>query len=57
MNEPEELRRKLEAAQRVLDTVGWTEPAVEQAPFDRGYNLAMSQINYALTVGYKGEEE
>ena len=52
-----EVERKLEAAQRVLDVVGWTEPAVEQSPFDRGYNLAMSQINHALTVGHKGEEE
>ncbi len=36
---------------KVMKEARWQEPQVGQLPFERGYNLAMTQVQRALTGG------
>lgn len=46
--ERDELKRQLSRVRAVLADVAWQEPQPEQPSFERGYNLAMSQIHRAM---------
>ena len=46
--EVRDLRATLDRVKSVLAEVEWQEPHPDQAPFDRGYNLAMSQVDRVM---------